>query len=127
MDPPSVVFLLFVGDVVTSKNFVEALEARQLLAVNGLNASYFNNSDFSGSTSSRIDAQVNFAWNKASPAKNISATTFSVRWNALVKTYSSGTYTFYTRHNDGLRLWVNGKLLINSWKGQPTVRENASI
>ncbi|HYH99766.1 PA14 domain-containing protein, partial [Hyalangium sp.] len=27
----------------------------------------------------------------------------------------SETYTFYTRSNDGVRLWVNGQLLIDNW------------
>src|SRR5215213_5792713 len=100
---------------------LEELESRRLLATNGLNATYFNNQDFSGSTSTRIDKQVNFSFRSTSPAPGISPTTFSARWNGLVKAYTSGTYTFYTKNNDGVRLWVNGKLLVDSWKGQSTV------
>jgi hypothetical protein len=107
--------------------FCEPLEPRQLLASNGLNAVYFNNADFAGKTASRADAQVSFTWNKGSPAKKINATTFSVRWTALIKAYTSGTYTFITKNNDGVRLWVNGKLLVDSWKSQPTTTRTAKI
>ena len=106
---------------------VETLEPRKYLAVSGLNAVYFNNSDFTGSTVARTDSQVAFTWAGASPASGIGGTTFSVRWNGLVKPYTNETYTFITRNNDGVRLWVNGKLLIDSWKSQPTTTRAATI
>ena len=46
------------GDVV--QQFIEELESRRLLATSGLNASYFNNQDYTGSVTSRIDKQVAF-------------------------------------------------------------------
>lgn len=106
---------------------VEALESRCLLATNGLNAVYFNNTDFTGATNSRIDGSVAFTWKSASPASGVSGTTFSVRWSGLVKPYTTETYTFITKNNDGVRLWVNGKLLIDSWKSQPTTTRSATI
>lgn len=106
---------------------MESLEPRQLLATNGLNASYFNNSDYTGSVASRIDAQASFTLRGASPIKGINGTTFSARWNGLVKTHATGTYTFTTKANDGVRLWVNGKLLVDSWKSQPTTTRSATI
>jgi hypothetical protein len=33
----------------------------------------------------------------------------------------SGTYTFYTTADDGVRLWVNGQLLIDRWSDRPTL------
>jgi hypothetical protein len=99
----------------------EPLEPRQLLATSGLNAVYFNNRDFTGATSSRIDKSIGFDWpNHSRPAPRVKGTTFAVRWDGLVKPRTSETYTFITRNNDGVRLWVNGKLIIDSWT--PSVR-----
>src|SRR6266496_977602 len=95
----------------------EALEPRALLATAGLNATYFNNRDFTGATSSRIDKSIQFDWpDHARPVPGIAGTTFAARWDGLVKPRTSETYTFITRNNDGVRLWVNGKLIIDSWK-----------
>jgi PA14 domain len=40
---------------------------------------------------------------------------FSVRWTGQVQAPVAGSYTFSTVVNDGVRLWVNGQLVINSW------------
>jgi hypothetical protein len=92
-----------------SRSVIEPLEPRQLLASNGLNAIYFNNRDFTGATRTQVDAMIAFDWpNHARPARGIRGTTFSVRWHGLIKPYTSETYTFTSRSNDGVRVWVNG-------------------
>jgi len=40
---------------------------------------------------------------------------FSVRWSGTVTPKYSETYTFSTHTDDGVRLWVNGKPLIDNW------------
>jgi hypothetical protein len=111
--------------------FIEPLELRQLLAAdvtNGLNAVYFNNMRFSGASRTRIDAQVAFDWpDHASPARGIDGTTFSARWHGLVKAYTTERYTFTTRNNDGVRLWVDGKLLIDSWHSSKRATHSGSV
>ena len=106
----------------------EPLEPRRLLATNGLNAVYFNNRDFTGATSSRIDSSIAFDWpDHARPAPRIRGTTFAVRWHGLVRPQTTETYTFITRNNDGVRLWVGGKLLIDSWHGSVRATHSGSI
>ena len=95
---------------------IESLEPRQLLATNGLNGVYFNNRNFTGASRVRVDSTVAFDWpNHASPAKGLRGETFAVRWTGIVKPPTSETYTFTTRNNDAVRLWVNGKLIIDFW------------
>jgi hypothetical protein len=50
-----------------------------------------------------------------------------VRWSGQVQAQYSQTYTFYARVNDGVRLWVGGKLLIDQWKEQTTTEYSGSI
>ncbi|HEY7115278.1 MAG TPA: PA14 domain-containing protein, partial [Tepidisphaeraceae bacterium] len=40
---------------------------------------------------------------------------FTGRWEGTITPDVSGNYTFYTRSDDGVRLQVNGKTLINRW------------
>jgi hypothetical protein len=45
----------------------------------------------------------------------IGADTFSVRWSGSVVPRYSQTYTFSTTSDDGVRLWVDGVLLVDEW------------
>ena len=81
----------------------------------GLAATYFNNTNFTGTFVSRTDATVNFNWGNGSPASGISGNTFSSRWLGQVQAIESGTYRFRTHSDEGIRLWVNGQQIINNW------------
>lgn len=55
------------------------------------------------------------------------ADTFSVRWVGQVRPRYSETYTFYTQSDDGVRLWVNGTLIIDSWVNQSLTERKGTI
>ncbi|MBO0700547.1 MAG: hypothetical protein J2P46_19275, partial [Zavarzinella sp.] len=63
----------------------------------------------------RTDPMVNFTWGTGSPAPGIGPDTFSARWIGHVSAAAAGTYQFRTNSDDGVRLWLNGKLVINDW------------
>jgi hypothetical protein len=65
----------------------------------------------------RTDPNVYFDWGNGSPAPGIDPDTFSARWIGQVQAIESGTYTFRTNSDNRVRLWVNGKLIINNWIG----------
>ena len=75
----------------------------------------------------RTDATVNFNWGSGSPDPSISADTFVVRWTGSVQPQFGETYTFYTTTDDGVRLWVNGQLLIDEWVNQSPTTWSGSI
>jgi len=81
----------------------------------GLTGQYYDNIDFTNLKLTRTDATVNFDWGTGSPDPSIGPDTFSVRWTGQVQAQFSETYTFYTDSDDGIRLWVNGQLVINNW------------
>ena len=58
---------------------------------------------------------VDFQWGSGSPDATIDSDTYSTRWEGRVEAPTSGTYTFYPRTDDGVRLWVNGQLIVNDW------------
>ncbi|UQZ32243.1 hypothetical protein C2I18_00990 [Paenibacillus sp. PK3_47] len=84
----------------------------------GLKAEYFNNEDLTELKLSRTDANINFNWGIGSPDVPIEADSFSARWMGTLRPKYSGSYTFYADSDDGLRLWVNGQLLIDKWVPQ---------
>ena len=83
---------------------------------NGLKGEYFNNIDLSGTpVLTRTDATIGFDWINGSPDPVIGIDNFSVRWSGQVQPLYTENYTFTTRSDDGIRLWVNGTQIINNW------------
>ncbi|HYG74843.1 MAG TPA: PA14 domain-containing protein [Planctomycetota bacterium] len=93
----------------------------------GLSAAYFDNTNFTGASVVRTDATVDFAWGAAAPTTGIAADTFSVRWSGQIQPQFSENYTFYTQSDDGIRLWINGQLLINNWTDHGVTENVGSI
>jgi len=60
-------------------------------------------------------------------AEPMEADTFSVRWTGLVSPRFSEVYTFYTESDDGVRLWVNGQLLIDNWTDHAPQEDSGTI
>ncbi len=94
---------------------------------NGLSATYFNNTDFTQAVLTRTDPTINFDWGGNSPEKNISPDRFSVRWIGQVQPQYSQTYMFYTKTDDGVKLWVNDKLIIDNWNDQSVTEKSGTI
>ncbi|MDR4497892.1 MAG: neuraminidase-like domain-containing protein [Candidatus Scalindua sp.] len=89
------------------------------LSIHGLRATYFRNQDLTDPAVTRIDDKIDFDWGRASPIDGIiDPDSFSVRWTGKVLPKHSGTYTFYTETDDGVRLWVDNIKLINEWYPQ---------
>ncbi len=75
----------------------------------------------------RTDATVNFNWITTPPAASIGLTNFCVRWRGSIQPEYSETYTFTTDTDSGVRLYVNGQLLINEWVNQPATAWSNTI
>jgi mannan endo-1,4-beta-mannosidase len=86
----------------------------------GLRAEYFGWYDWDTQTYSRpvfvrTDATINFNWGLGSPGTGIGSDKFAVVWTGKVLPRYSETYSFTSTTDDGVRVWVNGKLIIDQW------------
>lgn len=81
----------------------------------GLPAEYYDNMDFTSLKLVRMDPRINFDWGNYTPDASIAAGTFSVRWQGQVKIDYAQTYTFYVTTDDGCRLWIDNRLIIDKW------------
>jgi beta-glucosidase len=83
----------------------------------GLKGNYFSNSDLKGNPAfEKQDEQLNFKWTLYSPnPEKLQPDNYSVRWTGKLEAPNSGKYQLGLRGNDGFRLYVNGKLLIDNW------------
>lgn len=84
----------------------------------GLFGEYYRGKGFREKLLTRTDPLVDFAWGTGSPDPAVPADHFSVRWSGWVQAPSSGIYTFFVTADDGLRLWIDGELIIDFWIDQ---------
>lgn len=84
-------------------------------AQQGLLGEYYNGENFEQKVLTRTDAQINFVWNNVPPAPGVDPNVFSVRWTGKIQTPETGTYLFRAHVDDGIRVRVNGQLVINAW------------
>ena len=81
----------------------------------GWTGAYFANTTLSGAAITRADPTINFTWGTGSPISGIGTDNFSARWTGQLTPAKSGTYTFYTQADGGVRLYINDKLVISHW------------
>ena len=110
-----------------STTYTATFAPSQVGTGNGLAAVYYDNPDFTGATVSRVDPTVNFDWGTGAPAPGIGPDTFSVRWIGQVQAQVTQTYTFYTTSDDGVRLWVNGALIVDNWTDHAATENSGTI
>ncbi len=84
----------------------------------GFKAEYFNNKDLQGQPALvRTDEQINFDWSRGRPAPEINEDGFSARWTGKFTPPESGAYQLGAMGDDGFRVYLDGKLLVDAWKG----------
>ena len=88
----------------------------------GLMGRYYNNTTLTGIPVLERTEKVNFTWS-ASPGPGVSENSFSVRWTGFVEATLTGNFQFQTRSNAGVRLWIDGNLVIDNWTGHATVND----
>lgn len=81
----------------------------------GLRGEYFSDRSLVHRFLHRVDPSVNFDWGNGAPATGMSGNNFSVRWTGQIEPTATGTWTFQTRSDDGVRLWVDNQLIIDQW------------
>lgn len=93
---------------------------------NGLQGDYFVTPSLTGYQLSRIDPTVNFSW-PGVPDVGLPSDGFSIRWTGQVQPLYSGLYTFITSSDDGVRVWVNGSLIIDDWTSHSPTENSGTV
>jgi len=90
----------------------------------GWKGSYYAVRDLSGlPVFQRDDSEIDFNWGAGSPRFDIPSDNFSVRWERRLRFDRAGLYRFRTVSDDGVRVWVDDKLVVGSWRDGYATRE----
>jgi uncharacterized protein YkwD/chitodextrinase len=64
------------------------------------------------------DSQINFDWGTGSPGPSVSPVNFSARWQGYFN-FDSGVYAFSAQASDGIRIYIDGRLIMDHWQDEP--------
>lgn len=89
----------------------------------GWRGEYYRNPTLSGSpTIVRGDSDVHFYFGQGAPDSRIPTDGFSVRWTRELD-WEGGTYRFQVRVDDGVRIWIDGTLILDEWHAADTTHQ----
>lgn len=104
----------------------------------GLRGEYFRSRDLGGKPALvRVDSQIGFRWDRGSPTDNlmargeahggqsVPADDFSIRWSGQLLPPVSGTYRIEAAANDGFRLYLDGKRVLDHWEQSDRLRADS--
>jgi len=93
----------------------------------GLRGDYYTGQNFDKLELTRTDPQVDFPWRGDPPNDKVGGSDFSVRWTGDVSAQFTEAYSFYTITDDGIRVWVNSKLIIENWSHHGDTEDTGTI
>ena len=81
---------------------------------------YWNNVNLSGVPQwAGTEQTIAYDWGDGSPRAVVPADNFSARWSRYIDLAESGTYRFSATADDGIRVMVDGHVVVNGWYDHP--------
>lgn len=94
----------------------------------GLTAEYFDNPNLQGTpVNTVVEPSVSHNWTVQGHPDKLPDSNFSVRWKGLYTPKTSDNYIVFGRSDDGIRVYVNNRLLIDDWRDRSTETSSATI
>ncbi len=82
----------------------------------GWEGRYYDNAELRGGPALvRDDPEIKFDWGEGAPASWMPADNFSAVWTRSVS-FSPGMYRFNVRSDDGVRVWLDDRLVMDHWR-----------
>ena len=87
--------------------------------LDSLRGEYFDNITLDGVPRvTREDENIDFHWTFNAPSRRLRTGWYSVRWTGHLRAPAAGVRRLGVEGNDGYRLYLDGKLLIDNWRKQ---------
>ncbi len=93
----------------------------------GLTGEYYEGMEFNRLFTTRRDSVIDFDWGEGEPLQGMTKDTFSIRWSGKIVAPETGEYIINTITDDGSRVWVDNKMLIDDWQDQAPLIASGKI
>jgi hypothetical protein len=108
----------------------EDVPAESQAMVDGFVGQYFIGDSFQTFANHRVEDSINYDWANSAPLPELPEDNFSIRWNGIFTApHDSGAreYEFIVRTDDGVRLYLNNDLVIDSWVNRAAATDRHTI
>jgi len=94
----------------------------------GLKAEYFDNINFTGTPKgTRVEKTVDHEWVQTPSVEGIGQDHFSIRWTGVIRPTQTADYKFSVKGDDGYRLFVNNKIVLEYWSDHGNIEKNTML
>jgi len=83
--------------------------------IRGLHGQYYEGLSFDKLVHEQLDKKIQIG-RRAFPYPDGRQDNISVRWTGMIRIDKPGKYTFYSVADDGARVWVDNKMIIDDWR-----------
>lgn len=101
--------------------------AYEAVAHEGLRGVYFGDQEFSQIVTTRRDAKIDFDWAAKAPVDGVPEDHFGVRWSGNLQIPADDTYSFHLASDDGARLYIDDRLVVDNWGSHSLVESTATL
>jgi len=92
----------------------------------GLKAEFFSGMNFNEKIGEMVTAGIKIPLEEK-PSFELPVDNFSVRWQGNLIVPEVGQYSFYVTSDDGVRLHINGEVVIENWTTHPRTQDVGTI
>ncbi|MEO0900374.1 MAG: PQQ-dependent sugar dehydrogenase [Bacteroidota bacterium] len=93
----------------------------------GLFGRYYDNPDLTDSVYAQIDPEIDFFWSNQKPVNQMEYSTYSIMWKGELEPPFSGNYALDFTADDGIRVWIDGVLVIDEWNDHAATTFSANV
>lgn len=115
----ALVFLWFLSPIYRACAWVSdvtVVRAFKEMSRGGLRVTYYRGLDFGKPVCTRSERAVERDYDLGRPARKAPRDNFSARWEGVLIAPSTAKYSFYLQSDDGSRLFIDDKLVIDYWE-----------